>query len=117
MPTSEESLRLIDDLSALRGRLAGSGTDAEDASREAWRLSRKLTASLEDPVSAAVNVAFSPFVGISARIAVHMDLFKEIAKLGSGGASVTSTQLAEATGAEELLIGRRDPFLAGFRSY
>ncbi|KAK2879395.1 hypothetical protein FQN49_000913 [Arthroderma sp. PD_2] len=97
---NEEPAALISKLQHLSPRL--SDEDDHEAKRECLRISRALTAQLEQPENVAVDMAFSPMIAISARIAVDLDLFGHIVKNGP----VTSARLAELSGAEELLIIR-----------
>ncbi|KAI0839341.1 sterigmatocystin 8-O-methyltransferase [Hypoxylon sp. FL0890] len=97
----DESVTLIERLNDISSILSkGDNVHAKD---EALQLSRQLTASLEQPENAAVDLAFSPFIAIAARIAVNLDLFKRIL-LHNG--PITSQELASQSGAEELLIVR-----------
>ncbi|KAI1417113.1 putative O-methyltransferase [Hypoxylon sp. FL1857] len=100
--TTEDSKAqsLIEELGRLGPRLA---SDNPNARKEALRLSRILTSTLEQPENVAVELAFSPFLAIAARIAVHLGLFRHI--VNHDGA-VTSEQLALLSGGEELLIVR-----------
>ncbi|KAI0152043.1 putative O-methyltransferase [Hypoxylon sp. NC0597] len=91
---------LVEELNRLVPKLASGN---QSARKEALQLSRKLTASLERPENVAVDLAFSPFLAIAARIAVNMGLFRLIVDHGDG---VTSEQLALLSGGEELLIVR-----------
>ncbi|KAI0410007.1 putative O-methyltransferase [Xylaria palmicola] len=71
------------------------------AQKDALSLARQLVTTLEQPENVAVELAFSPFVAIAARVAVQLDLFKHIASYGK---PVTSDELASLSGGEELLI-------------
>ncbi|KAL3476738.1 S-adenosyl-L-methionine-dependent methyltransferase [Aspergillus californicus] len=99
-PLTQDPLALIAELSRTTSRL-GSQEDTE-ARKECLRLSRALTAELEQPENIAVDMAFSPMIAISTRTAVDLNLFKHIVQSGP----ITSKILAELTGAEELLIVR-----------
>ncbi|KAI1486916.1 sterigmatocystin 8-O-methyltransferase [Biscogniauxia mediterranea] len=91
---------LLKQLSEL-GEKASNGE--QNARMGALQLSRKLSNSLEKPENVAVNLAFSPFVAVAARIAVDLNLFKLIVDHGS---PITSVELATLSGGEELLIVR-----------
>ncbi|KAI1139528.1 sterigmatocystin 8-O-methyltransferase [Hypoxylon sp. FL0543] len=97
----DESVALVERLNSLSPRLS-QGDDVQ-ARNEALRLSRQLTASLEQPENTAVDLVFSPFIAIAARIAVNLDLFRRIL-LHDG--PITSQELAAQSGGEELLIVR-----------
>lgn len=108
---------IIQQLENLRPKLTAGNDQA--ARNEALQLSKKLTSSLGHPASTAVDLAFAvrlgfcashhpllltkgqPFITVSARIAINLNLFKFIA--GSDG-PITSQQLAAKSGGEELLI-------------
>ncbi|RAL64323.1 hypothetical protein DID88_002214 [Monilinia fructigena] len=47
--------------------------------QEAVRLSKALTATVEEPENVAMELAFSTFLPMSARIAVDLNLFEHIA--------------------------------------
>ncbi|RYP63324.1 hypothetical protein DL769_006996 [Monosporascus sp. CRB-8-3] len=101
---SSNSTDLIEQLSQLSPRLS-SGED-KDARKEALQLSKKLTASLEQPEDVAVALAFSlrqPIIPVTARIAIQLDLFKHIV---NHGVPISSKELASLSGGEELLIIR-----------
>ncbi|THV44535.1 hypothetical protein BGAL_0622g00010 [Botrytis galanthina] len=68
--------------------------------QEAVRLSKALTATIEAPENVAMELAFSTFIPMSARIAVDLNLFEHIAKYEP----VNVAKLAELSGAEELLL-------------
>ncbi|PGG99634.1 hypothetical protein GX51_06189 [Blastomyces parvus] len=91
---------LIAQLHSLTPRL----TDEQDleAKREALRIVKTLRVQLDQPENVAVDMAFSPMIAVSARIAVNLKLFKYIVQEGP----VASARLAELSGAEELLIIR-----------
>jgi hypothetical protein len=55
---SEISVTLVREIASLSARLADDGKD-ENARTEALQLSRKLTASLEQPENVAVDLLFS----------------------------------------------------------
>ncbi|KAA8571902.1 hypothetical protein EYC84_001853 [Monilinia fructicola] len=71
--------------------------------QEAVRLSKALTATLEEPENVAMELAFSTFVPMSARIAVDLNLFEHIA---NHDGPITVAQLSSLSGAETLLISR-----------
>ncbi|KLJ08368.1 hypothetical protein EMPG_16199 [Blastomyces silverae] len=73
-----------------------------EAKRKALQIVKTLRVQLEQPENVAVDLAFSPMIAVSARIAVNLKLFKHIVQEGP----VTSARLAELSGAEELLIIR-----------
>ncbi|KAF7901467.1 hypothetical protein EAF00_003688 [Botryotinia globosa] len=70
--------------------------------QEAVRLSKALTATIEAPENVAMELAFSTFIPMSARIAVDLNLFEHIVKYEP----VNVAKLAELSGAEELLLKR-----------
>ncbi|OAA46423.1 O-methyltransferase, family 2 [Cordyceps fumosorosea ARSEF 2679] len=100
-PTANPSIVLIEQLSKLAPQLANG--DNTEAKNQAIQLSRQLTGSLSHPASTAVELAFAPFVTVAARIAIGMGLFKLIA---NNNAPISSKQLAERSGSEEMLIIR-----------
>ncbi|KAF2971686.1 hypothetical protein GQX73_g1866 [Xylaria multiplex] len=73
---------------------------------EALQLSRQLTTSLSRPEDVAAELIFSPFIPIAAKVCVEMNLFELLIKRGT---AVTSDELAEQSGAEELLISIYTP--------
>ncbi|OTA56458.1 S-adenosyl-L-methionine-dependent methyltransferase [Hypoxylon sp. EC38] len=75
----------------------------QSARKKVLQLSRKLTTSLEQPENVAVDLAFSPFLAIAARIAVNLGLFRLIANRDD---AVTSEQLALLSGGEEFALVR-----------
>ncbi|KAI1375689.1 putative O-methyltransferase [Hypoxylon crocopeplum] len=77
---------LIERLSSLNPKLSGGD---QNARKEALQLT--------------VDLAFSPFVTVAARIAVGLDLFRLIANHET---AITSKELASLSGGEELLIVR-----------
>ncbi|KAF7936649.1 uncharacterized protein EAE97_008015 [Botrytis byssoidea] len=68
--------------------------------QEAVRLSKALTATIEAPENVAMELAFSTFIPMSARITVDLNLFEHIVKYEP----VNVAKLAELSGAEELLL-------------
>ncbi|TGO50725.1 hypothetical protein BOTNAR_0382g00110 [Botryotinia narcissicola] len=70
--------------------------------QEAVRLSKALTATIEAPENIAMELAFSTFIPMSARIAVDLNLLEHIVKYEH----VDVEKLAELSGAEELLLKR-----------
>ncbi|TQV91602.1 sterigmatocystin 8-O-methyltransferase [Cordyceps javanica] len=101
MRQENPSIALIEQLSKLAPQLANG--DNTEAKNQAMQLSRQLTGSLSHPASSAVELAFAPFVTVAARIAIGMGLFKLIA---DSDGPISSKQLAEKSGSEELLIIR-----------
>ncbi|PLB55726.1 S-adenosyl-L-methionine-dependent methyltransferase [Aspergillus steynii IBT 23096] len=97
---NDESISLITQLSRRAPRL--SNDQDRDAKRECLQLSKALTAQLEQPENVAIDLAGSPMIAVSARIAVDLNLFALILHHGP----VTSARLAKLSGAEELLIVR-----------
>ncbi|KAI1505681.1 sterigmatocystin 8-O-methyltransferase [Biscogniauxia marginata] len=75
----------------------------QNARTEAIQLSRRLSNSLENLETVAVDLAFSPVVAVAARIAVDLHLFKLIV---DHGGPVSSKELATLSRGEELLIVR-----------
>ncbi|EER39493.1 sterigmatocystin 8-O-methyltransferase [Histoplasma capsulatum H143] len=94
------SVALITKLNHLSPRLV----DEQDleARREALQIVKTLRIQLEQPENVAVDMAFSPMIAVSARVAVDLKLFQHIVQEGP----ITSARLAELSGAEELLIIR-----------
>ncbi|KAI0480021.1 putative O-methyltransferase [Xylaria cf. heliscus] len=92
---------IITRLSNLTTKL--SSNDDFIAKKDAVHLARQLVTTLEKPENVAVELAFSPFIAIAARVAVQLDLFKHIA---SHNEPITSDKLASLSGGEELLIIR-----------
>ncbi|KAI0197625.1 putative O-methyltransferase [Astrocystis sublimbata] len=90
---------LIDQLVGLKGSI---GTDPE-ASDEAISVSRKIVHHLEKPEKMALDMIYSPFTPIAARIAVEMNLFLYISQKNG---PITSHELATLSGGEEELIVR-----------
>ncbi|OTB08556.1 hypothetical protein M426DRAFT_7869 [Hypoxylon sp. CI-4A] len=99
--TLNESVVLIEKLNLLAPKL--SHGDGIHARNEALQLSKQLTSSLEQPETSAVDLAFSPFMTIAARIAINLDLFKRIV---DHDGPITSGELSSQSGGEELLIVR-----------
>ncbi|RDW67178.1 uncharacterized protein DSM5745_09044 [Aspergillus mulundensis] len=98
--TTDDPVSLIAKLQYLAPRL--SNTDDPHARRECLQLSKALTAQLDQPENVAVDMAFSPMIAVTARIAVDLKLFELIVQHGP----VTADKLATLSGAEELLIVR-----------
>lgn len=101
MAIPQHAVSLIQQLSDLQERIA-TGTD-QDATNHALQLSRRLTLSLAHPANTAVDLAFSPFIAVAARIAIDLGLFKLIANQGN---ALSSNELAMLSGGEELLISK-----------
>ncbi|KAM3513148.1 hypothetical protein MY11210_003173 [Beauveria gryllotalpidicola] len=105
MAQANPSIALIEELSKLSPELADG--DNIEAKNQAVHLSRQLSSSLSHPVSSAVELAFAialkPCITIAARIAIGMGLFKLIA---DHNGPISSKELAEKSGGEELLIIR-----------
>ncbi|KAI1352909.1 putative O-methyltransferase [Xylaria sp. FL0043] len=93
---------IIEQLNQLASRLSSSDESPNDR-KEALDLARQLVTALEQPENTAVDLAFSPFVAIAARVAVQLDLFEHISNSNQG---VRSDELASLSGGEELLIVR-----------
>lgn len=111
-------------LIAKLSRYTSETLDSSSAERnEAIELRRNLTAALEGPVNRATELVFKvgcfllskylmcrgltghqPFITIVARIAVGMDLFASI--VAADGKSITSKELAQLKGGEEIPISR-----------
>jgi hypothetical protein len=99
--------------------------DGQAERYKAIELSKRLTATLEGPVNQATELIFKvqysnlllfslsnvlqPFITIAARIAVGMNLFEPI--VARGGKSISSKELAELTGGEEMLICQCYPII------
>lgn len=64
---------------------------------------RSIVAKLENPVDRVIEVAFSPNVLMAIRICVELKVF---AILSHAGGPITSSQLAQSTGGEEILLIR-----------
>jgi hypothetical protein len=102
------AIALIGELEALKERLAN-GTDPT-VRAEALQKARQLTGSLQRPEDVAAELIFSPFLPIAARISVDLHLFELIVEHGG---PITSDELADKSGGEELLITRLLRALAG----
>ncbi|BCS24052.1 uncharacterized protein APUU_40496A [Aspergillus puulaauensis] len=90
-------------ISRLQGLVSRLGNDGDHkAKRECLQLANALTAQLEPPEHTAIDMAFSPVIATSVRLAVDMNLFEHIVRDGP----VTSARLAALSGAEELFIIR-----------
>ncbi|KAI0108548.1 sterigmatocystin 8-O-methyltransferase [Nemania sp. FL0031] len=79
---------------------------------EAIQLSRRITAALSRPENVAAEMIYSPFIPIAVKIAIEMNVIELITK-ASG--SITSDELAEQSGAEELLITQVAYFASSLR--
>ncbi|KAI1126591.1 putative O-methyltransferase [Nemania abortiva] len=101
MAHQSSAIYIIEQLNNLTAKLSSHNDSL--AKKDAISLARQLVTVLEQPENSAVELAFSPFMAIAARIAVHLDLFKHIA---NHDAPVTSDELASLSGGEELLIIR-----------
>ncbi|KAI0012631.1 putative O-methyltransferase [Xylariaceae sp. FL0662B] len=97
---SSDATTLIEKLNSLSLKLS---TGDENARKEAYQLSKRLTTSLDKPENAAVDLAFAPIITAAAKIAVELGLFKCIVDHGD---SATSKELSSLSGGEELLIVR-----------
>ncbi|KAJ4244757.1 hypothetical protein NW762_014333 [Fusarium torreyae] len=77
-------------------------SDAQSRKRAA-ELSKKLTATLSDPVNSAIELVFSPFVVVAARIAIDLNLFNIIEEHKEG---ISTDKLAQESGGQSLLVFR-----------
>ncbi|KAI1277558.1 putative O-methyltransferase [Xylaria sp. FL0933] len=93
---------IIEQLNQLASRLSSSD-ESPNERKEALDLARQLVTALEQPENTAVDLAFSPFVTIAARVAIQLSLFEHISNSNQG---VRSDELASLSGGEELLIVR-----------
>ncbi|KAI1818467.1 sterigmatocystin 8-O-methyltransferase [Poronia punctata] len=100
MPPTNTPSTLIQELASLTSQLSDQD---ENARREALRLSKQLTASLENPETVAVELSFSGVIPVAAKIGVELGLFKHIS---NSNGPINSETLAKLTGGEELLIIR-----------
>ncbi|KAL6229788.1 hypothetical protein BDW75DRAFT_234933 [Aspergillus navahoensis] len=98
--TSDDPATLIARLQHLAPRL--SIEEDHGARRECLLISKALTAELEHPENVALDMAHSPVIALSARVAIDLSLFEHIVQHGP----VTSENLAKVSGAEESLIVR-----------
>ncbi|KAL5044520.1 hypothetical protein BDW71DRAFT_215692 [Aspergillus fruticulosus] len=98
--TTDRPATLISRLQHLAPRL--SNEEDHGVRSECLRISKALTAELEHPDNVALDMAHSPMIALSARIAVDLSLFEHIIQHGP----VTSETLAKVSGAEESLIVR-----------
>ncbi|RAO64148.1 uncharacterized protein BHQ10_000160 [Talaromyces amestolkiae] len=98
--TSEDPISIIAKLHSLAASL-NDGNNHE-ARKKCLQLSKNLTSQLEQPENVAVDMAFSPMIAVTARIAVDLNLFQHVVNEGP----VASARLAELCGAEEILIIR-----------
>ncbi|KAI0199349.1 putative O-methyltransferase [Astrocystis sublimbata] len=97
----DSAIHIIEQLNNLSPAL--SSHNDPSAKKNAVSLARQLVTVLEQPENTAVELAFSPFMAIAARIATQLDLFKHIA---NHDGPVTSNELASLSEGEELLIIR-----------
>ncbi|KAF5020288.1 hypothetical protein F66182_7664 [Fusarium sp. NRRL 66182] len=79
------------------------------ARKRAAELSKQLTTSLSDPTNTSLDLAFSPFLVLVARIAIDLNLFNLI-KSHDGG--ISTAQLSQESGGESQLVFRILRFLA-----
>ncbi|KAL9084574.1 MAG: hypothetical protein Q9165_007999 [Trypethelium subeluteriae] len=100
MGSSKDPAGIIHDLSIFSAEDLQNNPNART---KALDLSKRLTSVLENPVDAATQLVFSPYVATAARIAVGMNLF---AIINAHEGSITTAQIATASKAEELLITR-----------
>ncbi|KAI1333028.1 sterigmatocystin 8-O-methyltransferase [Xylariaceae sp. FL0255] len=91
---------LIEQLNSLTDQLSSGDANAR---RQALRLSKQLTASLEQPETVAVELGFSGVIPVAAKVAVELGLFKQIS---SHEGPVSADELAKLTGGEARLIER-----------
>ncbi|KAF2238853.1 S-adenosyl-L-methionine-dependent methyltransferase, partial [Viridothelium virens] len=98
---STEVEAIINRLTLLKGD--GELTENATAQTEALHLSKQLQFALQKPEDAALELSFWPSYAFCARLAIDLDLFKLIS---DGSGTVSSGQLASASGGEELLIIR-----------
>lgn len=103
MAASSEPNNIASLLKKLRDISAKDIKTDESAKREALRLTENLAAQLRDPVDAANEVIYSPFIAMSARIAIDLDLFSIIT---ASDKPMTPVDLAEKSGAEVQLVSR-----------
>ncbi|KAF4637258.1 hypothetical protein G7Y89_g832 [Cudoniella acicularis] len=96
-----EAVALINALGRLP--LGSSNENNQSITKQALRLSKALTATLEAPEDAAVNMSFAIFTPMSARIAVDLKLFELIA---SHSGPITAAELSSLSGGEDQLIIR-----------
>ncbi|KAL9073516.1 MAG: hypothetical protein Q9157_004721 [Trypethelium eluteriae] len=98
---STEVEAIINRLTLLKGD--GELTENATAQTEALHLSKQLQFALQKPEDAALELSFWPSYAFCARLAIDLDLFKLIS---DGSGTVSSGQLASASGGEELLISK-----------
>ncbi|KAI1266025.1 sterigmatocystin 8-O-methyltransferase [Xylariaceae sp. FL1019] len=97
---SEIPIALIEQLKDLTAQLSSQDANTR---KQALLLSKKLTTSLEQPETAAVELSFSGVIPVAARIGVELGLFKHISEHDG---PIDAAELAKMTGGEELLIMR-----------
>ncbi|KAI9645579.1 hypothetical protein NHQ30_006321 [Ciborinia camelliae] len=96
-----EARKLVKDLNSL---ISDESFESNPKSKqEAVRLSKALTATLEEPENVAMELYYSIFLPMSARVAADLNLFEHIANQDG---PITVAQLSSLSGAEELLIKR-----------
>ena len=77
--------------------------------KEALKLTRALTTQLQDPVNVATELMFSPYIAMSARVAVDLDLFALVAESDK---PISPEELATKSAAEPELVARLVRLLA-----
>ncbi|ORX90665.1 putative O-methyltransferase [Clohesyomyces aquaticus] len=100
----QQASDLISQLAALK---ASENLESDSTARNtALALSKKLPAALEGPLNQATELVFKPFITVTARIAVDLNIFSLIVEEGTRDRLVSSAKLAEKNGGEEVLISR-----------
>ncbi|KAI8628016.1 sterigmatocystin 8-O-methyltransferase [Xylariaceae sp. FL1651] len=99
--TAAPVVTLIEKLKSLTPRLEEG--ENQVTRNDALELARELVRSLERPEDVAGDTIFSPLVPVAAKIAIDLDLLGLMVKCDG---AITSDELAEQSGAEELLITR-----------
>ncbi|KAL6718617.1 hypothetical protein ACLMJK_002851 [Lecanora helva] len=69
-------------------------------------MSRILAGFLEKPIYAAIGNAALPLWTMAVRVAVELNLFNYVAEAAKDGRTITADELAEKSGAEQLLVVR-----------
>ncbi|KAK4496566.1 hypothetical protein PRZ48_012546 [Zasmidium cellare] len=100
MPSQPTGATLLKELSSIQPQTLDNDPQAR---QNALSLSRKLTAALEDPTNAAVDMMFAPFIPSAVRIAVELHLFESLCESES---PLSTAKLGDLTGADSLLLNR-----------
>ncbi|KAL4922923.1 o-methyltransferase [Aspergillus aurantiobrunneus] len=97
--SNNDPASLITKLQQLATRLSNNDHEAK---KDCLQLSKALTAQLEPPENIAVDMAYTPMIAATVRIAIDLNLFEHIVQYSP----VPATRLAALSGAEEPLVFR-----------